>query len=288
MAKQMLNGVEYFGESIAYDCDLLLENTEFTPTSGTSDVTRTYTLSASIDNYDAVLVYAYMNARVNQQNQLMSMLVNKAEYYVTADSSNWVFLLNGSIASGNRRLCFKFPNSSHITTLANRTSDVEEPRLYKVYGIRFGSNYLSNNNVAQVIHVNGNLLYDANNHISGIGCATITLNNGVATIDFALQITSSTATGDEFDWGISRDLLKALSPAVPDITPVSGGFWDLYGYNETRMQIAPAFQASGNLWKFGRYYENTMSAIGIWVSRMFSNGNHLHGVIYGTYNTRTH
>jgi hypothetical protein len=285
MAKQILNGIEYFGNSAFYACDLLLENTNFTPTSGTSDVTRAYTLSASIDNYDAVLVYAYMNARENAQNQLMSMLVNKAEYYVTADSSNWVFLLNGSIASGNRRLCFKFSDSSHITTLANRTSDVEEPRLYKVYGIRFGSKLQTNNSVARVIHVKGSLIYDGNNHISGIGCATITLNNGVATIDFALQFTSSSATGDEFDWGISRDLLKALNPLVPNITPVNGGFWDFYGYNSTLTQIAPAFQASGNLWKFGRYYENTMAAIGNWPSRVFSNGNHLHGVIYGTYNT---
>jgi hypothetical protein len=150
-----------------------------------------------------------------------------------------------------------------------------------------GTEYFGNSVItpAQIFHVKGSLIADDNNHISGIGCATITLNNGVATIDFALQITSSSATGDEFAYGISSVLLNLLNPSIPTITPVTGGFWDFYDYNSTLMQIASAFNASGNLWKFARYYENTMASMGGWPSRVFSNGNHIHGVIYGTYST---
>lgn len=291
MGKIYLNGIPYSTEitESRFNYDLLLENTNFTPTTGTESVTRTYTLNNPIDDYDAVMVFGYLYCVSTNKNQIMSMTIMNKDYYTTSASID-TFLLNGTIDTDisktqTRRLMFKFPDSTHISTATGMRLDTEEPRLWKVYGLKFPNDDAI---TSQVMHVKGNLIYDANNHISGIGCATITLNNGVATIDFALQITGSSASADEFDWGISRDLLKALSPAVPDITPVSGGFWDFYGYNDTRMQIAPVFQASGNLWKFGRYYENTMSSIGVWVSRMFSNGNHLHGVIYGTYNTRTH
>ena len=123
-----------------FTCDLLLENTDFSITSGSATVEKQYTLSASIDGYDTVLVTAFLNVSSNDISQAMSMIVPKTGYYNVINNTRWTYLLNGSIPSNNRRFAFGFSNSTTILTAASRVQ-YEEPKLYRVYGLRFGSGH---------------------------------------------------------------------------------------------------------------------------------------------------
>ena len=124
-----------------YTCDLLFENDPLpSPTIGTNDVTRTYTLTQSIDDYDAVYVIGYSVYSSSAKTISHSNLVLKPDYYLpitnTVDNP---FELNGGHKDTNRRLWFSFPTSTSIQTIANRTESNSEPILYKVYGLKFTS-----------------------------------------------------------------------------------------------------------------------------------------------------
>jgi hypothetical protein len=122
--------------------DLLVENTDFSVASGSSNTSHQYTLSKSIDLYDAVLVIGYLNVSTTPAKaQAASMIVFKNDYYInTSGVAGWSFLLNGSIPNQNRRLGFGFVDSTTIETRAAR-SENEEPKLYRVYGLKFGTSY---------------------------------------------------------------------------------------------------------------------------------------------------
>lgn len=125
-----------------FTCDLLVENTDFSVAGGSDGVTHQYTLSRSIDLYDAVLVIGYLNVtNVSTKEQAASMLILKQDYYINVSGvSRWSYLLNGTIPSQNRRLAFGFINSTTIETACSRVVN-EEPKLYRVYGLKFGSSY---------------------------------------------------------------------------------------------------------------------------------------------------
>lgn len=161
MGKMYLNGTPYSTEitESRFNYDLLLENTNFTITSGTGNVDRTYTLSNPIDNYDAVMVFGYMLVNGNNRNQIASMMIMNKDFYTTPlISSNYAFMLNGTIANAPRRLCFRFTDSTHIATSTSTKVDTEEPRLWKVYGLKFPNETgIKNNDIP--IYLGSQLLY---------------------------------------------------------------------------------------------------------------------------------
>lgn len=141
MGKMYLNGILY-GIENRFRYDLLLENTDFMPDTSGNSKERSYTLRKSIDEYDAVVVFGWLNVSSTAKDQLGSILIMNQDFYTRAlsDTSKWVFLLNGSQGSGNRRLVFRFANNTTIETLASKSNTNEEPRLWKIYGLKFPSN----------------------------------------------------------------------------------------------------------------------------------------------------
>lgn len=144
----------------SFTCDLLLENTDFSIASGSATSERQYTLSASIENYDGVLVVGFTNVNANDRNQAVSMIILKASYNI-GSSVRWTYLLNGSIPNNNRRLAFGFSDSTTIQTAATRPQ-YEEPRLYRVYGLNFGGFLRTYSTTEQVVGtwIDGKPLYE--------------------------------------------------------------------------------------------------------------------------------
>lgn len=135
-----------------FTCDTLFVNDPLpTPTSGTSDVTRTYTLSKSIDDYDAVYVNIWGYYGSNGYDQLMGSLILKKDFYAqgttTGASNGWIHLTNATISGKNRRLSCCFTDSTTIQTLANRGGSGEEPILYKVYGLKFENKLINRSDI---------------------------------------------------------------------------------------------------------------------------------------------
>lgn len=131
----------------AYAIDKLFEQNDFTAASGTSEVTHSYTLSKSIDEYDAVLVEVWNHNQyynnVYTRTHLQTFLVLKSDYYTTREpatgNADRVFFTSANFAGNDRRLYFRFSNSTTINTAAVRSQNNEEPKLYRVFGIRFGT-----------------------------------------------------------------------------------------------------------------------------------------------------
>lgn len=128
------------GSGEDYECDLLFENDPLPSptTSGTANVTRNYTLSSSIDDYDAVcvVVYGYYysdGTTVDGPNQKISQVIFKDDYY----GNNYLF--DSSFSSYNKRFFFEFLDNTHIKTICTRSDAYEERILYKVYGLKFKS-----------------------------------------------------------------------------------------------------------------------------------------------------
>ena len=124
---------------------VLHTNYSYNSASGTSNVIKTYTLNDSIDNFDAVIVYAYLynqsDSVRNVQSNLMSFIVFKNDIYDTAydagQPADNPFFINASSDTARRCLAFQFTDSTHIRTVAIRTEPGLEPVLYKVVGLHF-------------------------------------------------------------------------------------------------------------------------------------------------------
>lgn len=149
----------------SYTCDLLFENDPLpSPTSGTSNVTRTYTLAQPIDDYDAVYVIGYSVYSSSAKNISHSHLILKPDYYLPFTSTlDNPFELNGGNKDSNRRLWFSFPTSTSIQTIANRSESNEEPILYKVYGLKFGTSATHNYSTTEHVvgtWIDGSTLYE--------------------------------------------------------------------------------------------------------------------------------
>lgn len=175
----------------SYACDLLFENMNLTPTSGSTSVTKDYTLTASIDSYDAVLVMGYVFVNNSGVGNIASLLIAKSDYYARCtnqtDTVAWAYILNGSIPIGDntRRLCFGFSDSTHIRTLSTRVSG-EEPMLYKVYGMNFGGSLHTYSTTEQVVGtwVNGKPLYETTVSMGALpNNAWLTVNHGISDIE---------------------------------------------------------------------------------------------------------
>lgn len=196
----------------SYACDLLLENTDFSIASGSATSERQYTLSASIENYDAVLVIGYTNVNANEQNQAVSMIVLKASYNI-GSSVRWTYLLNGSIPNNNRRLAFGFSDSTTIQTAASRVQ-YEEPRLYRVYGMNFGGTAHTYSTTEQVVGtwIDGKPLYE---------------------ISFSEVITNMTS-------GNQYQILDLTASAIDNVVKIDGGY-----FYETNLATDKRFVAQG-------------------------------------------
>lgn len=214
MGKMYLNGIPYSTEitESKFNYDLLLENTNFTPTTGTESVTRTYTLSNPIDNYDAVMVFGYVYCTSNTKNQIMSMTIMNKDFYVGTTSSGNTFLLNGTIDTDisqtqTRRLMFSFTDSTHIYTSTGMRLNTEEPRLWKVYGLKFPNETgIKNNDIpiylgSQVVYpsrLQTNSSSRTNFYFASKNTTTGALNNiGYLTKDVVVP------NGYEIQWKIS-------------------------------------------------------------------------------------
>ena len=131
-----------------YTCDLLFENDPLpSPTSGTSGVTRTYTLNHSIDDYDAVYVASVLSYSQGYEQQ-DGVLIFKRDYYFTATYSGeekYSFCINNlSVPAAVRRLFGRFTDDITLQTYTADKESSAEPMLYKVYGLKFAATTINN------------------------------------------------------------------------------------------------------------------------------------------------
>jgi len=157
-----------------YVCDLLFENTNVTYVSGNANVNETYILDKSIDDYDAVIVNAYLYVSENGiAEQTQNMFIPRQDFYTRAtvgtDLVSWAFVMSASVANDNRRLCFGFDDNVTIKTVATRTSNSVTPTLHKVYGIKFGGqHYYSTDEHIIGIWTDGSTLYEKTIRLSNV------------------------------------------------------------------------------------------------------------------------
>jgi hypothetical protein len=204
----------------SFACDLLFENTNLTPASGSTSVTKDYTLTASIDSYDAVLVMGYVFVNNSGVGNIASLLIAKSDYYARCtnqtDTVAWAYILNGSIPTGDntRRLCFGFSDSTHIRTLSTRVSS-EEPMLYKVYGLNFGGTAHTYTTTGQIVGtwIDGKPIYE-------ISFSEVLNNMASGT---AVQILDLSAIG------------------IENVIKVNGGYW----YEDTTTASSKRYVAQG-------------------------------------------
>jgi hypothetical protein len=174
------------GSGSGYTADLLFENTDFSVASGTSNVSLDYTLSASIDDYDAVIVSAFLVNKATTREQVETIIINKSQYYTRAVSSGtddynirWALKLNGTYQNVIRDLYFGFADDTTLKTLCRRTNSGEESKLYRVYGLKFGGSSGHNYSTEEQVigtWIDGSTLYEKTiEYTSSIGTGWTTL-----------------------------------------------------------------------------------------------------------------
>ena len=215
------------GTSGDFACDLLFENTDFSITSGSGTVINQYTLDYSIDLYDAVCVVGYLNVNTNNdRNQAVSAFVPKAEYYINSTSSYWGFLLNGSIPTNNRRLGFAFADDTTINVVASRV-EYEEPKLYRVYGLKFGSNIHTYSTTEQVVGtwIDGSAIYETTYDLgqdeSVSSTAWFSTGITIADIERVINAHSSNSSGTFYPLMVSCSNSNISIEACRDNNPIA-------------------------------------------------------------------
>jgi hypothetical protein len=149
-----------------YTADVLFENTDFTVPSGSSNVINTYTLENSIDDYDAVLVEAFLYVTPSIKANSQTMLIPSDDCYSQNTDKEWDFLMFADNFSGNnqgrRRIGFGFPSSTSIKVVGQRITENECPILYKVIGFKFGGGGINYSTTEQVIGtwIDGSIIYE--------------------------------------------------------------------------------------------------------------------------------
>lgn len=130
-----------------FKCDVLFVNDPLpSPTSGTSNVSRTYTLSKSIDDYDAVYVMTYDYYSSSGATNISGKILFKPEFYKKGFDDIGYF--DGAPLGNQRRMVyFTFTDSTHITTLSSRTESDVEPILYRIYGLKFENKLINRSDI---------------------------------------------------------------------------------------------------------------------------------------------
>lgn len=138
----------------------------------------------------------------------------------------------------------------------------------------------------KIYKVAGFLINSAADTAEGHGVAEVYLYpNGIAIIEFSIQCTRSGTSTSYFNWGINRDLIHALNPEIPIITP-TGGIETYYatsgnvaadrtGYGGTLFPV-------GVFWQPARIF-NTSGAEGGWPAGNFIENQRIVGTARGTY-----
>lgn len=139
---------------------------------------------------------------------------------------------------------------------------------------------------ATVCGANGLIFNCGTDPVIGTGHADVYLyKNGLAVIEFCLQITTAGVSSSEFSFGLNRDALHNANNNIPLITPVSGvcTYFDagtdvvsgLTGY-------AGVLQGGLQFWRPCRVYD-TLGNVGGWPASSFPIGTRIIGTVYGTY-----
>lgn len=175
-----------------FTCDLLFVNDPLpSSTSGTTNVTRTYTLNKSIDDYDAVYVVIYNYYRSGQgATNITSRIVFKNDYYLKG-FDNYSYYDGFTDPDRTRRINFTFTDSTHIQTLSFRNESDNEPILYKVYGLKFENQriYLptlySEEEREVGVWTDGKPLYQKSItiHCSDYGAGSNTISHNISNVD---------------------------------------------------------------------------------------------------------
>ena len=180
----------------------------------------------------------------------------------------------------------------NISSSSNNAVDtVENGNMSPVTSIAV---YDALNSFAKIYTVGGRIINSASDTTEGYGIATITLQNGIARIDFEAKITTAgTATTQLFDWGLNRDILKNKEPLIPTITPVKGGTAIYFNGSGSAMVatgvggsmgLAGDFNVVNQFWTPARMYlkEESVNA-GSWPSNYFATDTIIVGTCFGTY-----
>ena len=96
----------------------------------TITTTDSYELSASVDNYDMLIVTGMTYINNSDYEQLNSLTIMKDDYYIEA-VNGWSHSLNFSISGSTRRAVFNF-NNGKLNVVK-----IENAALKKIYGIKF-------------------------------------------------------------------------------------------------------------------------------------------------------
>ena len=169
----ILYAIKDAGIGIADDrysvCDLIFENTDWSIASGTGDVSHTYTLDKPIDDYDAILVTGFMfnSSNENERNQIQTMYITRNDYYLRSKTGSiyTAFALQGTVVGVRRRIYFGFENATKLCVIDTRSQSGEEPKIYKIWGIRFGGSLTKQHVYSTEEHIigtwlDGKILYE--------------------------------------------------------------------------------------------------------------------------------
>ena len=133
----------------------------------------------------------------------------------------------------------------------------------------------------------GFLLNSVADTCEGYGIVTVSLYpNGIARVDFDIQITANGTGSAYFLWGLNRNLIKNINSNIPTITPIGGGSLTYYntsgGIADDRMGYGGTMVAVSEFWQPSRMY-TTSGYIGGWPANACVVNQRLIGVCYGTY-----
>lgn len=131
-----------------FTCDVLFVNDPLpSPTSGTGNVERTYTLDKSIDDYDAVYIVSrgYYTSGSGSTN-IVSRIIFKSEYYSTGFDGwgNWDGTSDNSVT---RAIGYTFTDDTHVKSIGCRSESGQEPVLYKIYGLKFENKLINRSDI---------------------------------------------------------------------------------------------------------------------------------------------
>lgn len=150
-----------------------------------------------------------------------------------------------------------------------------------------GTDWIELSHKARTLTVIGDVMNcdtNTDTNVLGKGRVIITLDNGVAKIDFSIYITRN-GNGNLFGVGLNRDMLKNLDNSIPQITPVKGicHFYNEDGSLNTNLEgLSGNITGVGQYWQFGRIYTEDMDTGG-WPASQYQRGMRITGTCYGTY-----
>ena len=203
-----------------YSREIIYENTDFTPASGSSSVTRYATLTKSIANYDELQVWAWMYVDTTKEQLLCATIpvdIAKIKTTATGIDEDVPFLLNASLSTVNRRIWFGFTDDTHATFVSNRTESGVDSIPYRIYGIKHGSGGGSSGGGGEPF--GRTLLYDSGSYTQGAPIQTdISLADTLTNYDIIIihlgTVADNTREQQYYDDTCTVDVQRALESNV--------------------------------------------------------------------------